>query len=87
MLFSETTLNNILSRVTTDDIKKPTEQQEASKKKREQFITDFLTTIFDNYIQDYIYFLNKQLAEFEEKLESLKREIHLEYMANKKTGG
>ena len=76
----------MIARVTEADIKKIGES-EAQKEHNMQFINDFLVTIFESYIKEYIGHFNRLLTTFEDKFEILKREIQLEHYANKKSGG
>ena len=83
-IFREGTFN-FLQRVTSSDLKRP--GQEEKKQYRQEFIKDFLTTIFESFIQEYMDHTNDMLKEFEEKLDMIKREVQLEYWANKKSNG
>ena len=73
---------NFLQRITFTDLKKP--GQEDKKKHKEEFINDFMVTIFESYLQEYMDHLNDMIKTFEEKLDMIKREVQLEYWANKK---
>ena len=84
-IFKEGTFNFLPQRVTSADLKRP--GQEDKKLHKHEFINDFMTTIFENFIQEYMNHINDMLKTFEDKLDMIKREVQLEYLANKKSNG
>ena len=76
---------NFLQRVTSADLKRP--GQEEKKPHKHEFINNFMTTIFDDFIKEYKNHINEMLKTFEDKLDMIKREVQLEYLANKKSNG
>lgn len=57
----------------------------ANKHHKLRSLDDFLNSRFDHYAREYGEFFQKEITRFEEKLESLKREIQLNSLAEKRT--